>query len=157
MKFEDDREADIPPTSPDASSSGTIRLGHIGGDLRLFPWRDAASGAGARIVLEDEAPLDLYAGDLAPDHLHGDVQVWVAASEIDIESVAGDLVAEHIDGTLTIGKIKGDTRLDAIAGGDISIERANGDVVARHIDGDLAIGTAKGDVVIDHAGGVRLG
>ncbi len=168
MEPEDDldrsnrREADIPPASSDATGTGpsgptsAIRLGHIGGDLRLHPWRDAGGGVGARIILEDEAPLDLFAGDHAPDHLHGDVQVLVAASEVAVESVAGNLVADHLAATLTIGKIKGDTRLDAITG-SVSVERASGDLIARHIGGDFTAVTARGDVVIDHAGAnVRL-
>jgi DUF4097 and DUF4098 domain-containing protein YvlB len=148
------------------TSSGTIRLGDLGGSIDL----ETSGGDVKAGDIKGDVSLRTSGGDITAGAVDGDAEFETSGGDIRLENVTkslkastagGDVTTGDIGGTadistsggtLTIGKLSGRSTLST-SGGDISIAGATDIVSARTAGGGLDLSDIKGSITAKTAGG----
>lgn len=141
---------ELPAGSDIAVSTGlgTIRTEGAFGACRL------KTGAGA-VFLDDarSAVLRTGYGDIAADHVRGDLNATTGSGGIRVGAAEGSVEIRNSNGATTIGSASGDLQVTA-ANGTISIGTARRSVKAKTANGSIRIGSVeRGAVELASAAG----
>lgn len=112
-----------------------------------------------------EARVQAASGDIALEHVTGDVNVTTASGDLRANRVDGSARAQSASGDLSFGWVGGDATLHT-ASGDIDATDVGGSITARSASGDVTllqahrgqvrVQTASGDVRVGVAPGTRV-
>ncbi len=141
---------------PNEAIPPPIRIGAVGGDLRINTWAgDAASPASARLLDDDGRVVVLNADP--PPSVGGDATLMVMnAAEVTVTRVGGDLSVSAIPGALHVEAVGGDALLHS-ANGAVVLGQVGGDLTVSSLGDDLTVLGVRGNVSINEVRGtVRL-
>jgi hypothetical protein len=142
----------------DVGEAPTVKIQHIGGDLRIGGKKDtqfeAQATHGDSLSVEEQ-------DDLLTVNCRSDCLIFLpAGAQIDVSQIGGDarftgltheLKLRSIGGDLSLRRV-GQTNIETI-GGDLYVRKVGGDLVVKRIGGDAVVERVDGEVNLQSVGG----